>query len=1051
MTQPSLCPSAHDLEQFLAGRLAVAQSEELAAHFLDCPHCLETAHNLLKAGDTLSDSLRGQSGAGLPNNSQLRELIQRLKALPPASEQTQAEVVRPPDAHEATLESCTFLAPAEGPGEIGRLGTYRLLKVLGQGGMGIVFEAEDARLKRRVALKVMRPSVAVNPAARQRFLREAQSAASLTHDHIIAIYQVDEINNAPFLAMPILQGEALDDRLKREQRLPVAEVLRIGRETAEGLAAAHEHGLIHRDIKPGNLWLEGPRGRVKLLDFGLARVAAADVQITQSGAIVGTPAYMAPEQARGERVDGRCDLFSLGCVLYRAATGELPFRGRDTMSMLLALATDQPPPPRQINPDIPKPLADLILQLLAKDPKDRPASARMVAERLEAMEREPVGAAKAAAPPGRRWLIAGAVAAVFLGGLIALTIVIVRDKHGKEMARVTVPDGGSVEVKDDGVPKPDAAVKEASPADERRAAEWVRSKGGSIAILAGDQMLEIAPGAALPAGEWRLEGIHLNEHLNDADLVRLEGLTRLRWLRLRNIDVTSAGLAHLEGLTNLDTLDLEGTSVTDDGLKHLRRMSRLKHLFLNDRRITDAGLEYFKQLTSLERLALHGMQITAAGLAHLGELVNLTELYLGESSIGDAHLEQLGRLPKLTLLGLANTRVSDAGLEQLKRLTNLKQLDLHGTPITDTGLAHLQPLKQLERLNLGGTKVSDAGPKFLQPLNLNQLDLRETAVGDPGLKHLRTLKNLSLLYMGGTRVSDAGLADLAALNWEGGQLELIDTRISAKGIASLRAALPKVQLTWSERNRGAAEVVLALGGTVHVRVDGRADDRLVKTAAEMPAEYFRVTRVNLAGVTKPLHQATNNLAMLSDPDFDNLQVLDLSGSQDYSLSKFKAFTSLTDLSLARTRTSDPDLAALKEFKHLTDLSLARTGISDDGLAALKECKHLRRLVLDGTPVVGFGLEHLKGLPELRELRLGCPSLAQLALASRLGELKQLEILSLAGSAVNDDFLKALRGLDQLRELDLSGTKATEAGVAELRKARPKCKVVFGPAANDEQP
>src|SRR5262249_27717391 len=155
-----------------------------------------------------------------------------------------------------------------------------------------------------------------------RFLREARAVAALKHHHIVTIYQVGEDRGVPFLAMEFLEGEPLDARLQRETRLAVPEVLRIGREIAEGLAAAHERGLIHRGIKPANVWLEGEKGVAKLLDFGLARSAGDGTQLTTAGAIVGTPAYMAPEQATGGGVDARCDLFSLGCVLYRLCTGE---------------------------------------------------------------------------------------------------------------------------------------------------------------------------------------------------------------------------------------------------------------------------------------------------------------------------------------------------------------------------------------------------------------------------------------------------------------------------------------------------------------------------------------------------------------------------------------------------------------------------------------------------------------------------------------------------------------------------------------------------------
>src|SRR5262249_35269072 len=152
-----------------------------------------------------------------------------------------------------------------------------------------------------------------------------------------------------FMAMQFLDGESLDTRLKRERRLPVAEILRIGREAAEGLAAAHDRGLIHRDIKPPNLWLEGEKRRVKILDFGVARAAGDEAHLTQTGAIIGTPAYMAPEQAGARPVDHRSDLFSLGCVLYRMATGEMPFKGSDAISIIAALALEDPRAPASLN------------------------------------------------------------------------------------------------------------------------------------------------------------------------------------------------------------------------------------------------------------------------------------------------------------------------------------------------------------------------------------------------------------------------------------------------------------------------------------------------------------------------------------------------------------------------------------------------------------------------------------------------------------------------------------------------------------------------------
>ena len=254
--------------------------------------------------------------------------------------------------------------------------------------MGVVFQGEDPKLGRQVAIKAMLPRLAGNNVSQQRFLREARAAGAVEHDHIVPILQVGEDRGAPFIVMPFLKGEPLDVRLQREPKLPVADILRIGREIAEGLAAAHERGLIHRDIKPANIWLEAPKQRVKILDFGLARATDDKSNLTRLGSILGSPAYSSPEQAGGEKVDGRTDLWSLGIVLYRLCTGKLPFVGEDVVTTLMAVATAEPNSPREVNAAIPAGLSDLVMKLLRKNAKDRPASAREVIATLQALESE---------------------------------------------------------------------------------------------------------------------------------------------------------------------------------------------------------------------------------------------------------------------------------------------------------------------------------------------------------------------------------------------------------------------------------------------------------------------------------------------------------------------------------------------------------------------------------------------------------------------------------------------------------------------------------------
>jgi len=253
--------------------------------------------------------------------------------------------------------------------------------------MGLVFEAEDTDLLRPVALKVIRPELAGSAEATQRFTLEARAMAALKHDHIVTIYQVGQQRGVAFLAMEYLQGMSLSRWLDRGNKPSLDLVLRLGREIAAGLAAAHKRALIHRDIKPANIWLEAPNGRVKILDFGLARSERHDAHITHPGVTLGTPAYMAPEQARGEEVDASSDLFSLGCVLYQLCTGVLPFSGTTIMAVLTSLSTCTPAPPRDLNPALPAALDALVRQLLAKEPANRPASAEVVVKAIKGIER----------------------------------------------------------------------------------------------------------------------------------------------------------------------------------------------------------------------------------------------------------------------------------------------------------------------------------------------------------------------------------------------------------------------------------------------------------------------------------------------------------------------------------------------------------------------------------------------------------------------------------------------------------------------------------------
>src|SRR5688572_28609189 len=256
---------------------------------------------------------------------------------------------------------------------------YELEGEIGRGGMSVVFRARDRRLNRPVAIKVLPPELAHDPAIRARFTREAQTSAQLAHAHIVPIYDVGERDGLAYFVMALVTGGNLAAILTREPRQPIDEVRRILVEVADALAYAHMRGVIHRDIKPDNILLDRTTGRVMVTDFGIAWAMEAGARLTATGIAVGTPTYMSPEQAVGEReLDGRSDIYSAGVVGYQMLTGRVPFEAGNSMALLLKHVSERPRPIADLRPDTPRPLRDTIERAMMKAPEDRwPTAAAM--------------------------------------------------------------------------------------------------------------------------------------------------------------------------------------------------------------------------------------------------------------------------------------------------------------------------------------------------------------------------------------------------------------------------------------------------------------------------------------------------------------------------------------------------------------------------------------------------------------------------------------------------------------------------------------------------
>jgi Leucine-rich repeat (LRR) protein/tRNA A-37 threonylcarbamoyl transferase component Bud32 len=1038
------CPYTEKLQQLVAGETHPDEFQAFADHLEQCPCCAEQLEHLEAYRKLMEDVRQGVRVA--PKYWAEETMGLDSPKLPPGTDAggphtqlLEATACEGGPAAPKPVE-VAFLSPAQGPGEIGRFAAFRILEVLGTGGMGIVFLGEDPQLKRRVALKVMRPEVAALPAARQRFLREAQAVAAIEHDHIVPIYQVGEERGIPFLAMPLLKGQSLNDCLQRPGPLPLADVLRLGRQIALGLAAAHERGLVHRDIKPANLWLEPEQGgRIKVLDFGLARPIADDAHLTEQGVIVGTPSHMAPEQANGAQADQRCDLFSLGVVLYRMSTGQLPFRGENTLAVLSALSSVTPPRPQTLNPEVPAGLDLLVMQLLAKEPDDRPASAREVAERLQALEAERTASldvggsaterSPAGARPGREniaaatghwgdrvlwWLAAG------IAGLVLLPLGYF---YGGTLIRIATDKGELVIESDD----PDIVVT----VQGQTATVFDKVRQRRFVLSAGQYDVEVREEGD---GGARLDTKHFTITRGGREVFHTRLQQPVDHAVLKAVQsVLAAG-----GKVTLRAGDKEREVTTTRDLPS----GPFQVVGVNlddDQQGTNALLDQLVPLTDLRSLTLARSNVAVEGLVHLEPFANLVELNLMGTTLSDEGLARLKTLLSLRKLNLQATEVRDAGLEHLLRLRNLVSLDLSGTKVSDAGLAHLQKLPRLQSVKLGRTAVTGPAALALRkelPRCAIGLDERQTVqwllsidskldivdggpermiakatdmpagpfqvvavynehhFTDEDLPQLQVFTNLKRLSLGRSKVSDAGLVHLQPLtNLQG--LGLYGTGLTGEGFVHLKA-LPNLK---------------------------NLDLYIVRLTAAGYAQLSTLT--NLEELNLGQTNCAAYLAFLKP--LTKLRLLSLLNSDvnDASLEHLGPLTNLTSLDLRNTHVTD---AGLRHLKALTNLEVLHIGgnyqsgtgrnaaFRDDGLVHLKSLANLKSLTLAGASVSDAGLIHLQGLTSLIHLSLQDDSL------------------------ITDAGIMHLEKLPKLKSLYIFQTKVTAAGAETLRKARPDIQI-----------
>lgn len=923
-------------------------------------------------------------------------------------------------------EALRFLSPPQQAGELGRLAGYRVLRQLGEGGMGLVLEAEDIKLRRRVALKVMKPEIAKKQQHRERFLREARTAAQVEHDHICPIFQVGDENGVPFIAMPFLKGEALDARLKRQRPLPIDEAVRIVREVAEGLQAAHSVGLVHRDIKPGNVWLETLANRlprVRILDFGLARARLEEAHLTQSGAIIGTPAYMAPEQARSQPVDHRADLFSLGVMLYEMTTGRRPFTGTDTMSVLTSLAVDTPSSPRELTPAVPESLSNLTMRLLAKKAEQRPASARDVADELmqvlvqtsrpmvEAMpgsaplsQPSPVSAtieepwagiddaseladvtSQAAVKPSPPrfsnsmiWIAAGVLSLAAIAGIVYLTS---RDGPGNDQV------AKKEEPKKEPVPIPPRKDKATPSEMNRKAIEDVHTHMHMVVKLPSGMTQTVTPEQPLPAGPFELCQLSCNGSPMPPDMAGrcaaaiagqksfttiADPFMTIRWTE--NEFAKLADTTARESLVEFKT----GLELTPKTVELIGRFPQLKIAC------------FFAEKADDE---------TVVNLAKLGREVWII-IDLGKSGKVTAKgWAALANLPMSEWTILRPRGLDQVALEAISKMPQLHSLTIGEGELNADGIKALSMCPKLVWLNLGISRIdSDAFKHFAGFRSLSNLHLHQTAISDDDVPHLAANKALRNLNLGGTKITETGAKALAA-------------------------ALPRCEIAWGDGKviqpsdahyREAIRLVAIPNVKLGLKL---ADGKVITatTAAEIPNEPFTLIIIERRD------------GALTDDDLKRLEQtptltsLIIPGRGDFSESALRSLLAiqnkLESLYLAQRVLTDECLKEIGDLKELSNLHVGATGslITDAGIAHLVGLSQMKQLTLHGTGLSDAGVKQLIGL-------------------------KGLTWLNISDTTVSDASIETLGKFDRLIELNLKGTRITEAGFKKLQAALPKCKI-----------
>jgi tRNA A-37 threonylcarbamoyl transferase component Bud32/Leucine-rich repeat (LRR) protein len=666
-------------------------------------------------------------------------------------------------------------------------GNYRILETIGTGGWATVYKAQHLHLDRVAAVKIMHRHIALDEAKQQRFKQEAENISKISAPNVVTLLDYGFTKDTrAFLVLEYVNGISLSSHLKKHKP-SIQQTLSICKQICRGLQAAHASGIVHRDLKPENVLLAetGTPGefQVKITDFGIAKTLDSG-SVTKTGETIGTPSYMSPEQCTGKPVDGRSDLYNLGCIMYEMLTGSMLVQAENSYEcMYMHVEGKVPPfaPELQIDPALEK----VVRKLLSKQPEKRYATALEAWIALESVSYSGDGLTMPVPLAIAQRVVFGVLAVVFITWF-TYQVINYETTHG-------ITSG----------------------------AQHPR-----------DAATQIPPGAAAT--------LYLNASTaSDEDIRRQIILSKdLKKLFLEETHVSDHTMKALEtACPHLEELYLRRTGITDAGLKYISKLPSLRQLYLTYTKVDDAGMEEIGKLDSMQALSLSRTGVGDPGISKLRNLKDLRWLHVVGNNVSDASADVLAGFPKLENLNISRTRMSgrsfdklppslvrliaffikldDAGVQALEKLPKLKTLDLTGNPITDGCVDSLAKLAKLESLRIGRTKIGAAGlariggftqlenlaandltitdqsVSALSRLNnLRSLDLSGCPIGDKGIAALQSLP-LSDLNLDRTRVGDLSLAMLSEMpNLT--HLNVSKTQVTARGLLQLQK-LPKLQ------------------------------------------------------------------------------------------------------------------------------------------------------------------------------------------------------------------------------------------------------------------